>query len=77
MNTLISAQGRRNGEANHHDSCTEITYLGFVMRRDDENAAKEIITMKEERKILRWLDRVRSRMKEHHNDTKLTQKRED
>ena len=56
-----------------------LSWYGHAMRRDYKNAAKEGTTMKvggkrpRGRPILRWIDRVRSDMKEYQLDPKLAQ----
>ena len=69
----IKNEKRNNGQANHqicHPE-THFVFLVIILRRNDKNVAKEITTMKVGgkrplvRPILRWMDRVRSDMKEH------------
>ena len=58
-----------------------LSWYGQVMR-DDKNVAKQVIMMKMGRKRprgrprLRWMDGVRSDMKQHQLDPKLAQNRE-
>ncbi len=59
-----------------------LSWYGHVMRREDTNVAKEVTTIKVGRKRprgrprLRWMDLVRSDLKQHQLDPKLTQNRE-
>ena len=59
-----------------------LSWYGHVMRREDTNVAKHVATMKvggkkpRGRPRLRWMDRVRSDLKQHQLDPKLTQNRE-
>ena len=59
-----------------------LSWYGHVMRREDTNVAKQVTTMKvggerpRGRPRLRWMDRVRSDLKQHQLDPKLTQNRE-
>ena len=59
-----------------------LSWYGHAMRRDDTNVTKEVSTMKvggkrpRGRPRLRWMDRVRSDLRQHHLDTELAQNRE-
>ncbi len=59
-----------------------LSWCGHVMRREDTNVAKHVTTMKVGGKKprgkpgLRWMDRVRSDLKQHQLDPNLTQNRE-
>ena len=59
-----------------------LAWYGHVMRREDTNVAKHVTTMKvggkrpRGRPRLRWMDRVRSDLKQHQLDPKLAQNRE-
>ena len=58
------------------------SWYGHVMRRDDTKVAKEVTTMKvggkrpRGRPRLRWMDRVRSYLRQHQLDPELAQNRE-
>ena len=59
-----------------------LSWYGHAMRREDTNVAKHVTTMKVEgkrprgRPRLRWMDRVRSDLKQHQLDPKFAQNRE-
>ena len=59
-----------------------LSWYGHVMRRNDTNVAKQVTTMKvagkrpRGRLRLRWMDRVRSDLRQHQLDPKLAQNRE-
>ena len=56
-----------------------VSWYGHVMRRENTNVAKQVTTMKvgggrpRGRPRLRWIDRVRSDLKQHQVDPKLAQ----
>ena len=57
-----------------------LSWYGHVMRRDDNNVAKQDFNNDEAGReyilgwpILRWMDRIRSDMKQHQLDPKLAQ----
>ena len=59
-----------------------LSWYGHVMRREETNVAKQVITMKvggnipRGRPRLRWMDLVRSDLRQHQLDPKLAQNRE-
>ena len=59
-----------------------LSWYGHVMRREYTNVAKQVTTMKvggkrpRGRHRLRWMERVRSDLRQHQLDTKLAQNRE-
>ena len=59
-----------------------LSWYGHVMRREETNVARQVTTMKvggktpRGRPRQRWMDRVRSDLKQHQLDPKLTQNRE-
>ena len=65
-----------------HVTHKRLSWYGHVMRRDDTNVAKQVTMMKVGGKIprgrprLRWMDRVRSDLKQHKHDPNLAQNRE-
>ena len=81
----MKRSGRCNGQANQHAHYVTLkrhSCYGHAMRRDDKNVTKEVTTMKMGRERprewpkLRWMDRVRSDLKEHQLNQKLAQNRE-
>ena len=59
-----------------------LSWYGHVMRREETNVAKQVITMKvggkrsRGRPKLRWMDRVRSYLRQHQLDPDLAQNRD-
>ena len=59
-----------------------LSWYGHVMKREDTNIAKQVITMKvggkrhRGRPRLRWMDRVRSDLRQHQLDPELAHNRD-